>query len=342
LTAEEFDSIWKILEDSSANECVDGIIIRRVSPDIPHDIFLGFEIPSNRRMFMIRVNKRNLSEFRQLPAFKGFEITTVSIPEEQNQYVTLGFILSDPVFRDIFSTLCEDIFETAIIEKTQEIMINSVKNRLLMWKQFLESFGIQGLSSEYQRGLFGELRFLRDMLMPAAGIEKAIHAWKGPSKSNQDFQISGIGIEVKTSIAKQHQKIPIASEQQLDDSGLKALYIYHLSIREINEQGETLPGIINHIRELIFSQNGPIHEFETQLFKAGYLDKHREKYEKKGYVDRDNHFFRVNDRFPRIIEDDLKSGVGDVHYTLDVSACMPFSVHREEFFSDLKRSANGQ
>jgi hypothetical protein len=337
LTAEKFDPIWKILEESSANEDENGIIIRRISPDISHDIFLGYEKPANRRMLLIRVEKHNYAEFRSLPQLRGFDISPVNFHDDNPGSLIVGFILNDPTFTDIFSTLCEDIYQTANSEKNQKQMVRGIIERLLMWHHFLDVFGSQGLSPEYQRGLYGEMRFLRDILFPRIGIEKAIRAWKGPSKGNQDFLISGIGVEVKTNIAKQHQKIPIASEQQLDDTGLNVLYIYHLSLHEVNETGETLPAIIDQIRNQIALQKGPVHEFEMQLFKAGYIDKQRIKYDSRGYVDRDIHIFLVKNEFPRIIENDLRNGVGDVHYTIDLSSCIPFRVSEADFLSGLGR-----
>jgi hypothetical protein len=342
LTINEFDSIWKILEDSSANEYDNGIIIRRVSPDISHDIFLGYEKKTNQKMFLIRVNRKIVSEFQQLPQFSGFDISIINFPDEKPENVMINFSLNDFAYSEIFSTLCEDLYHTAEKEKNQKDMVRLVKERLLMWKQFLDVAGNQGLSPEFQRGLYGELRFLRDVMIQHLGIEKAISTWTGPSKANHDFQIFGISIEVKTSIAKQLQKIQIANEQQLDDTDLRALYIYHLSLRVMNEHGETLPGIIDDIRKLIELQNGPSYEFETQLFKAGYIDKHRVKYKKIGYGDRDIQFFHVDERFPRIIETDLQPGVGDVHYSIDLSVCKQFKESEEDFISELEGIINGQ
>jgi hypothetical protein len=340
LRTEEFDSIWRILEESSVKESKEGIIIRRISPDDPYDLFLGYEKPANRRLFLIRINKENYTEFRQLPSMQGFEISPVNLNEESQDTIIVGFILNNPVFMDIFSTLCEDIYKTVISENNPSIMVKGVINRLLMWHQFLQTFGCQGLSLEYQRGLYGELRFLRDVLFPKIGIKNALSAWKGPIKGNQDFLISGTAVEVKTSIAKQHQKILIASEQQLDNGGLNALYIYHLSLREVDNNGETLAGIIDQIRNEIDLHKGPVHEFEEQLFKAGYLDKYRFKYEASGYTDRAISIFLVRENFPRIVEKDLKSGVGDVQYSIDLSSCVPFKVNETDFLSDLSGDKN--
>jgi hypothetical protein len=184
LTTEKFDSIWEILEKSSAKEPDDGIIVRRISPDISHDIFLGYEKPANRRIFLIRINKQNYPEFRKLPQFRGFEISLVNFHDSKPESVMVGITPNDPAFREIFSTLCEDIYHTTVMEKSQKQMIRAVIDRLLMWNQFLDVFGSQGMSPEYQRGLYGELRFLRDILFPHIGIDKAIRAWKGPSKGN--------------------------------------------------------------------------------------------------------------------------------------------------------------
>jgi hypothetical protein len=342
LPVESFDTIWNILEASHTEGCEPGIVVRRLSPDIPHDIFLGVEKPGNKRMLLLRMNKKSAQEFQHLPSFKGFDVSGIQIPEDQEQFRTFGLVLKDPLFKDIFTTLTEDIVNYACPEKSGEVFLRKIKSRLELWQHFLDQYGDQGLNAESQRGLYGELRFLRDFLIPLAGPARACDAWKGPFRSHQDFQFSGIAVEVKTSIAKQHQKITITSEQQLDSSGLEDLYIFHLSIREINDGGVTLPLIIDELLNLILLQGGPVAEFENHLFRAGYLDKHREKYLRTGYVDRSVNIFHVRDDFPRIIEKELRNGVGDVQYTIDVSACIPFRDDEEKFRSVLGRIFNAQ
>ena len=338
----DFDSLWKSLEESSWKRFREGIFIRRISPDIPHDIFLGYEKTTNQRMFLIRVNRKNGSEFFQLPQFTGFNVSISEFLDEKPENVMINFCLNDSDYSDIFSTLSEDLFYTAEKEKTQTGMVRAVRDRLLMWKQFLDVSGSQGLSLEFQRGLYGELRFLRDFMIQNLEINKAINSWKGPLKANQDFQISGLGIEVKTSIAKQHQKIHITNEQQLDDTGLDSLHLFFLSLRTMEGHGETLPGIIDSIRKLIELKNEPGYEFETQLIKAGYIDKHRDKYSKTGYSDRAAQLFLVDDQFPKIIEKDLMPGIGDVNYSIDLSACYRFKESDEEFISELERVVHGK
>lgn len=341
MTVSDFISIWKELEESYNPEIQFGVLMRRISPDISHDIFLGLEKTTSKRMLLIRVNKLEAIPFEQLPVFRGFEISALKFPDEKPDKIIISLSLNDLSYSDIFSALCEDLFMIASRETDQPKMVRYLKERLLQWKQFLEIYGNQGLSPEAQRGLYGELRFMRDVLFQHMDISRAIDCWQGPSRKNQDFQIGGMGIEVKTSIAKQHQKIHIANELQLDDSNLESLYLYFISLAETSNLGETLPEIVDSIRKMIVLNNGPVSEFENQLFNAGFLDKHRNRYNKTGYHDRDVMLFTVDKDFPRIIESDLKSGVGDVRYSIDLSACMEFRIKNNVFIRELEWIKNG-
>lgn len=340
MAASDFITLWKHLEEVTKNQKEIATVYRRISPDIPHDIFLGYEKTTNQRLFILRVGRKNLNEFEQLPEFRIFQVSIDRADEGKPEKATVNFCLKNLEYSDFFSILCEDLYSTAIREINPTAMVKQLKSRLLLWKQFLDTFGHQGLSPEAQRGLYGELRFLRDILIEHLDITNAIESWRGPAKANQDFQFLKIGVEVKTSIAKQHQKIHVANEQQLDDNNLDTLYVYFLSLRETRDQGETLPGIIDHIRKIIELKYGPSDEFETLLFKAGYIDKHKELYLKTGYHDREILIFDVRENFPRIIETDLKPGVGDVHYSIDLSICRQYRISVEDFISDLEWMKN--
>jgi len=292
-------------------------------------------------MLLVRADKKDSHLLDPLPEFRGFDVTSLKFPDEKPGTVMISLSLNDTGYSEIFSVLCEDLFLLSIKQPDPKKMLQNFRERLLQWKQFLDVNGIQGLSPEAQRGLYGELRFLRDVLFHHMDVTKAIHCWQGPLRKNQDFQVSGTGIEVKTSIAKQHQKIYIANELQLDDNDLDNLFLYFLSLKETSNHGETLPGIVESIRNIIDLKNGLLSDFETQLFNAGYLHKHRSRYNKIGYHDRNIQIFRVDDNFPRIIETDLKPGVGDVHYSIDLAVCWHFRISQEDFISELEWIKNG-
>jgi len=331
LAAEDFGHIWADLELKARAADHEGILTLRILQESAFDFLLGVQVPENIRMFLIRIARENVINQCSLPCSKGFEIRQAVLSEDRGHHATLQLILNDRRYQDIFSRLTEDVASFCSRESSEKAMIQALLMRLAMWQQFLDRYGAEGLSTAAQQGLYGELRFLHDYLIPSVGVEKAVQAWKGPHRAQQDFQMSGVAIEVKTSAAKQHQKVSIASEQQLDDTGLNALYVYHLSLRELHGSGETLPGIVDRIREQISDDPVVSTLFEDLLIKAGYLNEHREKYEDTGYADRTGQIFRVREGFPRITERSLFNGVGDVQYSVSLSACAPFVVDDDVF-----------
>lgn len=340
MTVECLDEIWKVLEEKAADKSKLGILTRRIFPSSPYNIYLGFEKPSDRRMVQVKISKENVFNIHSFPKSRGVELRQSVFPEDKGHSITIELILTESQYQDIFTILSEDIVNRCIHEKSEKEMLNSFISRLETWQQFLEQYGTEGLSTVAQRGLYGELRFLRDFLIPLIGAEKAVSAWIGPYKAQQDFQTSGIAIEVKTGAEKLHQKIQIASEQQLDNLGLDALYLYYISLRELHNGGETLPIIIDEIRKICSSYTEITSTFEDLLFHAGYLEDHRNRYEERGYADRSSHIFLVSEGFPRITENELISGVGDVQYSINLSSCMPFIVNDEEFRLSIKRDFN--
>jgi len=67
-------------------------------------------------------------------------------------------------------------------------------------------------------------------------------------------------------------------------------------------------------------------EFDNLLFEVGYLDIHEALYMTKGYIVRECDYYKVESGFPRIIEAELINGIGDVRYSINISACQNFLV----------------
>ncbi|WP_067078476.1 PD-(D/E)XK motif protein [Methanoculleus horonobensis] len=331
MAAEDFDRIWADLEQRAGGTTREDILTLRVLQDSAFDFLLGVQVPDNSRMLLIRIRRESVINQWSLPRSKGFEIRQTVLSEDRSHHATIQLVLNDRRYQDIFSRLTEDVVSSCSRESSEKAMLKALLQRLEMWQQFLDRYGPEGLSPAAQRGLYGELRFLQDYLIPAVGAGQAVPAWTGPRKAQQDFQISGIAIEVKTSIAKQHQKVPIASEQQLDDTGLDALYLYHLSLREVRDGDGTLPAIIDGIRNELSGDPTTTTLFEDLLIQAGYLDEHRDRYEDTGYTDRTGQIFHIREGFPRITERALVNGVGDVQYSVSLSACAAFVVDDETF-----------
>lgn len=335
------EEIWKSLEEDSKYETETCILKRRLEPFSSGDVFLGYEKPTNRRMLLLRISNSNTPEAESLPHSKGFEVRAISLPEDYEDYATLELILTDSRFTDIFTSLVQDVVGNMTAQKNEMLMIKAFIERLVKWQQFLDRYGHEGLGNEAQRGLYGELWFLRKYLIPILGINKAIDAWKGSSRKAQDFQFSDCAVEVKTTISKQHQKMYIASEQQLDDIGLAALFLQHISLMESSGSGETLFDMVEDIRKVIADEPEASQKMEVFLFEAGYLNVHADRYNKTGYTVRSSSIFKIREGFPRIRESDLLNGVGDVHYSVNVSECMHYVITESDFKTFLAEEKDG-
>jgi hypothetical protein len=205
-------------------------------------------------------------------------------------------------------------------------LLTTFLTRLKRWQIFLEQHSPDGLGEAAQQGLYGELWFLRQAVLPQLGTLRGVLSWSGPAAAQQDFQFSGCAVEIKTTSSKQHQKLSIASERQLDNTGTGALILLHLSLDARQGGGETLPEMVASVRSLLETSSSARDEFENRLFEAGYLDSYASRYEYTGYTIREMNYFKVEGEFPRIVEADLRNGIGDVHYSISVAECKRFSI----------------
>ena len=81
------------------------------------------------------------------------------------------------------------------------------------WQKFLQYMKGDVMSFQRQKGLLGELLYLKEILI-SMDKEAAVEAWVGPEGSDQDFVFSDTWTEVK-SVALSAESVSISSLQQL-------------------------------------------------------------------------------------------------------------------------------
>lgn len=282
-------------------------------------------------MLLVVVDLPVTLKLARLPKSKGISVEIFETAESQSR--SLEVKLTDRRFEDVFDALIQDVVHSVPAHADAPEAATAVVARLARWQRFLQT-SLEGLSDTDQRGLFAELWFLRMHLIGMIGVSAAIASWRGPDGANQDFQIGLTAIEVKESAAKQLQELRIASERQLDTIGIGNLFVFHLSLDWRPGGGRTLPDLIDELRDLVQADDSR-NIFEDLLFKAGYLDSHRPRYQQAGYAVREENAFLVSEEFPRIVESDLRPGVGNVRYSIGVSDCKRFTVRIADIRSAL-------
>lgn len=322
-----YEDLWRALEQSQVGD-TEGVLQRRIKPDAVCDLYLAVSKPANRRLLVMPVGNMSIATPGNLPSTRGIATTLVDDPSRGTM---LQLALLDERFRGIFTALVTDIVDVVAPCMSVDAAVTAFIGRLERWQRLLQRAPTDSLGSEAQQGLYGELWFLRERLLtgPVDG-RGAVAAWSGPSRATQDYRFPLCAIEVKTTGTGEPQRMTIHGERQLEATGAAELILFHLSLdgRE-SGSGESLVSMVASVRAALAPDPAAQDILDDRLLEAGYAPVHETLYEKTRYTVRDTHIFRVADGFPRIVGADLASGVGDVRYSIAVSACMPFAVTRD-------------
>lgn len=333
------EETWQQIATEAAGLNRHGILRRRIYPEAGCDIFIGVERPSGRRVLLIQVVQAAASRVESLPRMRGCDVAATRLPEDPEDKVSVCVFLNETRFTDVFTSLSDDLARHLEPVRGDVLVVDALVGRLQRWQKFLQR-NPEGLGEDAQRGLFGELWFLQHYLIDGVGALEAVRAWKGPQMAVHDFQLRRLSVEVKTTIAKQHTKLLVVSERQLDASSVPQLILFHVAVEAIRSGSPTLPALVADVRAAL-GQNAEARDlFEDLLLDAGYLDSNAHLYASVAYAVRAEQAFAVRDGFPCLTESSLPPGVGDLSYSVVISSCMPFMIEDAEFRCVIRGSAH--
>lgn len=331
----KIDAIWEELENDTSFQI--GLLYKRYSTKVNPDIFVALKAPEKLRCISFRISSSFNLDTYQLNNFRDIKLDLLNDEKNINKQFLLILLLNKQ-YKDIFSTLCEDLIYGVSEISDENILIDRLVDRLVKWQSLFEKLGHQGLSDDAQRGLFGELYFLRKYLSKSSDYIKCINAWMGPENAIQDFQYSNWAVEVKTTHGKNHQKIHISSERQLDDSLIPNIFLYHLSLDVRIGFGETLNFIIEDISHLLNDNSIATNHFKLKLIESGYFDIHKNLYDDHGYNIRQENIYSVIGDFPRITEKQIPIGVGDVKYSIILTESESWRINEDNLFHKISEN----
>jgi hypothetical protein len=325
----KINQIWEELENDKSFS--HGLLLRRYSGAVLPDVYVALQHPEKLLCIYIAIDEKtdvNTSGFANL---QEIQVDLYASPNEKSKNILI-FKLLNFEHKDIFAVLCEDLIASIASETNEKNVIKEVLNRFEKWKSLFNKISLQGLTAEEQRGLFGELYFLRKFLRVNNDFLSVVNNWIGTEKQVRDFQSSTWAVEVKTTHGNNHQKVHISSERQLDISNLDSLFLYHISLEQLQNTEETLNDIVDSVAEILKLETIVLNKFKSKLYEVGYFDLQRNRYENIGYRIRQDIFYKVENDFPRIEENDIRSGVGDVKYSIILSQCTPFAISETKMF----------
>ena len=316
--------VWRHLEEDTRITDAPGRVQRRILPAGRRNFFLGLETPSRHRMLILRVGVDSVRGLPEVPDSRGLNVRVES-REAEGDGAEVVLALTESQHRDIFDLLVRDLVGEAERPVDEREGLIRFQARLSDWQQLLRRLGPRGLSHEAQQGLWGELWALREVVAPATGMRAAVDGWRGPMGTDQDFQLGGICVEVKTSTAASLDRLAISGERQLEVPDDVVLILLGLSLDGRVNHGVTLPEMIESVRNAA-SESGCLHLVDLRLDLCGYEGDDANLYSDIGYTVRSLHPFRVEEGFPRIVSNDLKTGISDVRYQVSTASCGDFRI----------------
>lgn len=328
----KIDQIWnELTEDDSF---LSGLLVRRYSASLSPDVFAALRGPEKRRCLACLVDNANLPSGLADGDFRDMCIEVLSETTHPGKSYLL-VVLANNDLKDIFSILCEDLISSMSAENDEKKLIAELLNRLEKWRSLLEKATLPGLTGEEQRGLFGELCLLNKMLERLPDNSACVLAWTGATGQPQDFQGVNWAVEVKTCHSGNHHKIQINGIRQLDTRGLDFLALHQIIIAKSNSEGASLNTMVDNVARHLEAEFSLLTRFRSLLAEAGYFDHQRDLYDEPQYVVRQETSFEVKEEFPRIQPDEIRNGVGDLRYTVNVADCLTWRIPEEKLFNKI-------
>ena len=335
--------IWESLRSSTGHG--EGIMRHRLLPDAKVGLLAAMRKPGNVPMLIVEIPTEALPVGFVVPDAGGFSTTLSPDKPGPKGSVLVVLELLESSGEQVFMALVDDILSRVGPAETERRAAAELSLCLNRWQAFFRTHGFRGLSREQQQGLFGELLFLREVMVPASSLDVAILAWTGPTGSNQDFEFAGHAFEVKTTSSNPLSAIRVSNLRQLDDQCVESLHLVVIELERHENADGTLPQAVNEMRDLILEWAPHLaFEFADRLSDYGYLDQHANHYSSTGYGVRALRVFEVVALFPRIVEGDVTSGVGDVKYSISLPSISEFEQDADnlkaqmgEWFGELGR-----
>lgn len=218
----------------------------------------------------------------------------------------------------VFAALWSDLIIHSCKGSTQDEILNIFAGRYKTWVKLLMRKKDGRLSKGEQKGLFGELCFLKSELDGGRHAINALRGWMGPEGADQDFTYADGWYEIKSTFLGSDQ-ISISSLQQLSAAPDGHLIVYFIDqVSPERPDACTLPEIVENIKRKLENSDDALDIFEEKLISAGYVD--LDEYQQIKFFNAGGFDFRVDSDFPKLTTDNVSPGIINAQYQLALSA----------------------
>lgn len=217
---------------------------------------------------------------------------------------------------DVFITMCGDMIRYSSVDFNPQKALKKVIQRYKQWNRLLEHQKSVLLGPSAQKGLIGELLYLKEVVEDGTKVSDALAGWVGPNGADQDFVYSDGWHEIKTT-GLSSAEVTISSVEQLDSDDTGELVVMRVDKCAPEKSGSfSLLGLVHQIIFMLNGESGSIDTFINKLNCLGYID--LPVYDEQKYLFSSKQCFVVSKNFPRLRRNSLPAAIVNSSYTLSL------------------------
>ncbi len=282
----------------------------QLSVQHPLEWYVGYYAPTQKAVILI-----SDSPVKNVESLKSI---VFNCAQRQDGKYAIAFILVSREMEEVYITMCGDIIRYSSTEQTPANALIRVIGRYRQWIKLLEHQRSALMSSAAQKGLIGELYYLRNKLQSGMNPADAIAGWVGPEGADQDFQYQDGWHEIKTT-GLSSSEISISSIEQLDNDADGELIVVRADkCADTKPNGVTLKKMVESVLSLLQSNYAAADAFHAKLSSAGYMD--LPEYDQQYYYIAGTEAYSVTSSFPRIKRSALPSPITQCSYSISISS----------------------
>lgn len=273
-------------------------------------------------------------QLRSLPRWRGLSLSIKFLermgPLKQRYFLVLK--QESEKSPEIFEDLLQNLIEHLAFMTEEDTLFNVIFSVLDRWRNFFSKGGYYLLTDEKQRGLFGELHFIREWMNKFPNHPPLlIEQWEGPTSGRIDFKSAKYAVEIKTCVEKLRKEITISNEKQLKlTEVVNKIYLYVCFIEPNKTHGQSLQGIVEELRDILLQRSERLLlKFNDLLMELGFKEN---EYKEKLFFVHTEEVYEVTEEFPKILDEELPTGISHVSYNIDLNHCKAFAREVEEAF----------
>ena len=285
-----------------------------VDPDLPLSVYFGLDNLSRPTLLIEDIGKT--FSVSDIPSTAQIHVRSFMDGDK----ACLSFSLLSPEHRDVFNTLCYDLFESTRKETRDQALL-SLLSRFSAWLALLKGTRPGVMSLQEQQGLAAELMALV-YFAEKKGFGAAIDAWMGPLKLDKDFEFFDYWAEIK-SCKVSSTTVSISSIEQLDASMDGSLIVYRIDqAPENKEDAYSLKDVVDKARSAA-TNVAERTLLENKLLLAKYVDTETE-YHKKKFKTYSRDSYKIDSQFPCLRREGINSAITACQYSISLPAIEVF------------------